>query len=309
MSKSMSTRSRALLRAGLAAGAVTAIVVSTATVAFAANTTITLDWLRRPGRQAAAPRSPRRRDRRLPRQQHVPQGPHDDGGVSGHVRHDLGHQPRVRRDAVDQQHGQLHDAGEPGAGVYKVCIYGAATAVAAATPIVANAPTFTVTAAVPVVTPSAGPVTPGGTITATRRRQLPQHRHRHDRRDADDRHVCRHVHATAPNLVATATKDTDGAIATVTIPNGVVAGSNYKVCLYDGNTVATSALLRRVHHDVRRAAVGDHEPRSGTHRWHQHHHRHVGHGVPQWHHRAGCVLHPACSARRPTSTTLTPSRS
>jgi hypothetical protein len=128
---------------------------------------------------------------------------------------------------------------------YRVCLYGnattAGTPLASTTALIGNGAFGPVTAAAPVLNITAGPVTAGGTVTATATDFLSAVTTVGATLSTG---ACPTTYnSTAPNLVATAVKDSAGGVATVTMPSGLVAGSQYNVCFYNGTTAGTSALV------------------------------------------------------------------
>jgi hypothetical protein len=240
MSKSTSTRSRRLLRAGLATGAITAILLASATAAFAANVAVTFSPTSGPaggGTSVTATGTGA-----FPAANTFLQGRMTTGTCPATFGTTSPTNPTFAVTRLTNDTASFTTPPHLVPGSYKVCIYGAATAVATATPIVANG-TFTVTAAVPVLSPTAGPITPGGTITATAGGGFLSTVSGTIGATLTTGTCAPTYSITAPNLAATATKNVDGSIATLTTPSGVTTGNSYKACFYNGTTVGTSTLL------------------------------------------------------------------
>lgn len=125
--------------------------------------------------------------------------------------------------------------------VYTVCVY--ATAVAGSTATVANTsfPTYTVSAAAPVLGASTGVLGGGNTITATATGTTYLSTVTTPTVTFLSTGSCPTTYSTTNALPATAVK-TSSSVATITVPSGVAVLTAYKVCIFDGATSASLLL-------------------------------------------------------------------
>ncbi|WP_033342359.1 IPT/TIG domain-containing protein [Catenuloplanes japonicus] len=127
---------------------------------------------------------------------------------------------------------------------YKVCIYGSGSgATTTSSPLIGSNASATVTYRThyaPVLAPTTGPAGGGNTVTLTSTALIGTGT---TVGSVLNPTVCAGTYTTTgANIVATTVK-TSADVATITIPATAAAPSTYKVCLYNGTTVGTSLLI------------------------------------------------------------------
>ncbi|MCA2215926.1 IPT/TIG domain-containing protein [Jidongwangia harbinensis] len=128
-------------------------------------------------------------------------------------------------------------------GSYRVCLY---TSSAAAAVLEGTSTTlYVVAAAAPVLSPSAGPVSGGNSITLTGPSGAPYLTTATTVGAAfTTASTCPATYTTtAPNIVASTVTRTSTSVATLTVPSGLALGTNYNICVYNGAVAGTSVLI------------------------------------------------------------------
>jgi hypothetical protein len=234
MSKSMSTRSRVLLRAGLATGAVAALLLGTASVAYAANPTVVLVPTSGPvggGTSVVGTFTAFMTGFPTPqvRFNTAATCPTTAGAVT--ATNMAATVTNVTNDAVTFTTPVI------GLGAYRVCFYAGQLTTS---PIAGNA-VFTGVAATPVASPLTGAHAGGVAIDVTG--AGPYLTSATTLGATFNTAACPTTYTiTGTNTVATASKSS-ATVAAVTSPAGLASTSVYRICVYNGTTVGTSALL------------------------------------------------------------------
>jgi hypothetical protein len=234
MSKSTSTRSRVLLRAGLATGAVAALLLGTASVAFAANPTIVLSPTSGPvggGTSVVGTLTAFNTGFATPsvRLTTLATCPTTLGAATA---------TNLAATVTGSDNNTVtFTTPVIGLGTYRTCFYAGQLT---SSPISGNA-VFTGIAATPTASPLTGAYAGGTSIDVTG--AGPYLTSATTLGATFGTAACPATYTTAnPNVVATATKSS-ATVAAVTSPAGLSSLSSYRICVYNGTTNGTSALL------------------------------------------------------------------